>query len=129
MDPSLLTELGEVFDSYNTTELYQVCISKGLRVSPGWTRKKYIEALVTEEADSYNVADELRDALIAFIDRYWTQLRAQLTCPAKDMRHHDPEKVNPKPCYGCSDMQVITCVAKQSENNLIKINRLRKKNV
>lgn len=118
------------FAALNHTELYQLCRKKGLGVRPTMTRGALSALLCdTGEIDEVeNPVDSWRDALIAFIGNYWTSLRPQLKCPAKNLRNPDPEMVNPKPCFGCPDMQVMSCVAQQSKSNLKKLHTLRKQN-
>jgi len=119
-----------LFDDLNRTELYQLCRRAGYHVHPSWERQQLINTLQDtgrqEPADEHPI-DSLREGLIAFIGQYWRTLQPQLTCPAKDMRNPKPEKVNPRPCFGCSDMQVMTCVSTQKQANHQQIYQLRKK--
>lgn len=127
-NPSTI-DLVELFADYNHTELYQLCRRKGLGVRPAMNRVQLIDLLTDggEIEEVNNPIDELRDALIAFILQHWRTLRPQLKCPAKDLKNPDPSKENPRPCYGCSDMQVVTCVSTQRTQNLERIVQLRKK--
>jgi hypothetical protein len=121
----------DLFDRLNHTELYQLCRHAGLNVHPAWERTRLIDALrdwLPEDfSDVEHPIDELREGLIAFIEQYWRTLRPQLKCPAKDMKHPDPTKANPRPCFGCTDMQVIACVSNQAPQNTQLIKQLRKR--
>lgn len=121
----------DLFADLNRTELYQLCRNAGLPVHPAWERTQLIDALRDLSSQSPGAVehpvDELREGLIGFIEQFWRTLRPQLKCPAKDMKHPDPAKANPRPCFGCSDMQVVTCVATQAPQNIQRIYQLRKK--
>ena len=65
--------------------------------------------------------DTWRDALIAFFNEYWKKIETQITCPARHMK--DPVNPQPKPCYGCIDMQVITCVRGLNHGNLVQVTK------
>lgn len=125
--PELLSpELTAVFSGVNRTELYQICRRNGMSVAPGLPREHYI-ALITGELEKpveFAPFDSWRWGLIGFIDQYWMRLRPQLTCPAKNLK--DVPNPNPTPCFGCSDMQVISCVAKSGSNEQI-ISNLRRR--
>jgi hypothetical protein len=112
----------------NRTELYQLCRRAGRNVHPAWEREELVAALMdTLEVDAgVHPVDALRDSLIAFIQQHWRTLRPQLRCPAKDLDHPDPNKINHRPCFGCSDMQVVTCVSTQGPANQQRIMQLRK---
>lgn len=73
-------------------------------------------------------ADRWRVALIRFIEDYWATLQPQLKCPAKDLLNPTPALRNPRPCFGCSDMQVMYCLT-YNEKNLerIRLYQLRRK--
>jgi hypothetical protein len=131
MDPSLDSsqrELLELYQRYNRTELYQLCQRAKLNVQPSWQREHYIAALLGAELPAGdNVIDELRDGLIGFIDEYWKTLQAQLKCPAKNLHNPDPDKVLPRPCYTCVDMQVVACVADMPPQHQQRLSQLRRK--
>jgi hypothetical protein len=111
----LPNELAELFVGVNRTELYQICRRNGLAVPPGHSSEAYIGWLTgeVEPPEDGGVIDSWREGLIRFIGDYWMRLRPQLTCPAKDLK--DSPNPNPKPCFGCSDAQVITCVVGRNE--------------
>ncbi len=97
----------------NHTELYQLCRRAGLHPHPRATRLELIAYLLGELEDPRydevaHPIDSLRLALITFLTEFWTTLRPQITCPAKMLK--DPKEPNPRPCFGCSDPQVVTCV-------------------
>jgi len=109
----------------NLTELYQTCRRNGLQVPPGRSAEEYIgwisgELELPETAGSI---DSWRNGLISFIDAYWMSLRPQLTCPAKNLK--DVPNPDPRPCFGCSDMQVVTCLVQGHQYEHL-INNLRK---
>lgn len=120
-------ELKELFVDVNYTELYQLCRKNGLNVPPGMTREHYIGWLVgeLELPEDSGPIDSWRNGLINFIDAYWMSLRPQLTCPAKNLK--DVPNPDPQPCFGCPDLQVITCVVQgQKYEHLITNLRPRK---
>jgi hypothetical protein len=107
-----------VFDPevMNDTELYQVCREAGISVVPGMPRE-VMAALLTgelEESAYQHPIDAWRVALIGFALEYWRMLEPQLTCPMRMLKH--PETPDPKPCFGCIDAQVVTCVVENPEN-------------
>ena len=116
----------ELYSNVNLSELYQACRRNGLPVPPGMTREHYIGWMLGELPlpEHSGPVDSWREAPILFIDAYWMSLRPQLTCPAKNLK--DVPEPNPRPCFGCSDMQVITCVV-QGQKYEHLINSLRKK--
>ena len=120
----------EVFADLNRTELYQLCRRAGLHVHPAWEREHLIQALqdaIPDDALGFeHPIDDLREALIAFITQHWKTLRPQLKCPAKDLMHPDPKKVNSRPCFGCSDMRVVACVTLAGTSNAERIHQLRR---
>lgn len=112
------SELAALFDDVNLTELFQICRRNGLAVPPGMLREHYIGWILGElPLPEYSgPIDSWREGLIAFIDAYWMNLRPQLTCPAKNLK--DVPNPDPRPCFGCPDMTVVSCVvqAPQYEN-------------
>lgn len=121
--------LYECMKGLNRTELYQLCRKAKAPCNPAHTEHDLKLSLITRYAgkDDVNTIDDMRDALIAFISLYWRALQPQLKCPAKDLKNADPGKANPRPCYGCCDMQVIACVATQNDCNVERITKLRRK--
>lgn len=109
-----------VFDGYNHTELYQTCIDAGIVVRPNEPREamvRYLEAL--EEPPPINEANHVfhnwRHGIIGFLNEYWRDIQTQIICPARTMR--DPINPNPRPCFGCIDMQVTTCLVTNDEGD------------
>lgn len=97
----------------NHTELYQACRRAKVPAHPSATREELIMYLIGDlESPQYDEVshpvDSLRIAIIHFLEEFWTTLAPQLTCPAKMLKH--PTTPNPRPCFGCCDAQVITCV-------------------
>ena len=92
-------------NTYNHTELYQLCRRAGIAVRPD-VSKAYLIALLegTSElpAGSYNPMDDLRDGLMGFLLEHWRRVHSQLFCPAKSG--------DPKSCYQCVDAQVMHCL-------------------
>ena len=121
------SELRELLSRLNRTELYQLCRKNGIPAPPGYPKESYIEWLIDEAPPPIDPGpvDSWREGLIAFIGAYWMKLRPQLKCPAKDMRDVPAERLNPRPCYGCSDAQVLHCVSKQDQPQQKLINDLR----
>lgn len=63
-----------------------------------------------------------RHGIIKFLSEYWANVHAQLTCPAKNMRHPDDNIRDERPCFGCLDHKVIFCVT----DNAVNEERIRK---
>ena len=114
MSSSTTNNSDELFADLNRTELYQLCRKAKRSVHPAWDRMQLIAALedsVPEEIAIEHPIDALRTGLIAFIECYWRTLHPQLKCPAKDLKDPNPQIRNPRPCFGCTDMQVMKCVS------------------
>lgn len=113
------------YDRYNFTELYQMCVRAQLRVRPNTARENLIaylegEAEPPEVDEDDNIFNSWRNAFIAFLHEHWKKIETQITCPAKDLK-----TTNPRPCFGCLDAQVITCIIQNSESEkLIDAHRL-----
>lgn len=108
-----------VFAAYNHTELIQACAAAGILVRPNESKEGMIAYLEgaseppdMEEDD--NAINNWRNAFHGFFREHWKGIETQITCPARHMM----DKVNPqpRPCYGCSDMQVMACVAILDKN-------------
>lgn len=108
-----------IYERFNRTELYQTCMRAGILVRPNEATVEmiaYLEGL--KEPPPYTNDDHVlhgwRDAFIAFFNEYWRKIETQITCPARHLK----DKVNPnlKPCYGCTDMQVVACIVDLREN-------------
>ena len=101
-----------------------------MEVHPASTREELISFLMGDadppELEEHPV-DTWRQGIIGFVDDHWGVLEPQLTCPAKNLRH--PTNPDPKPCFGCVDTQVFTCIVKNSGRNehLINLHRKGKK--
>lgn len=114
-------------EACNRTELYQLCRRAGITAHPATPRHTLISYLTGDEEplSEDHPIDSWRHGIIGFIQEYWSMLETQLVCPAKDLRH--PENPNPRPCFGCVDAQVITCVVDNAENeHLIQLHRPRR---
>ncbi len=107
-----------VFDKFNYTELYQTCLSAGITVRPNEARDEmiaYLEGWKEPPAltDADNVFHTWRHGFIGFLNEYWKNLATQIVCPARRMK--DPVNPDPKPCFKCTDAQVITCLIQNSK--------------
>lgn len=107
------------FDRYNYTELQQVCAMAGILVRPNEAAEEmiaYIEG--TKEPPEYTEGDHAihiwRSAIAAFLTEQWRNIETQITCPAKALK--DPINPNPRPCFGCTDTQVIACLTENRQN-------------
>jgi hypothetical protein len=96
--------LRDQLNGCNYTELYQLCRSKGLAVSPSLPRTTLIEVYLAGYTNQpvTNVFDSWRHGLTGFVFDHWKKLEPQLTCPIKSK--------DPRSCWGCLDAQVIACV-------------------
>ena len=114
------------YERFNYTELYQKCIKAKILVLPTTPRNDLIAYLegTSEPPDlDDNVFNSWRHAITAFLLDHWKQIETQVTCPAKFLKH--PINPNPKPCFGCTDAQVTTCLVQNHENEkLIEALRL-----
>lgn len=116
------------FDRYNHTELYQTCCAAGILVRPNEPREVMIDYLEgwkepPEMRESDNVFHGWRTGIIGFLNEYWKHIATQIVCPARTMK--DPNNPNPRPCFGCTDTQVVTCLVQNPENEkLIEPHRL-----
>lgn len=120
-----------LFAGYNRSELYQTCTRVGIKVRPNESREAMIAYLEGVEEppelpDEDHVIHTWRHGLIGFVSDNWEKLATQLECPMKDLKH--PTEPNPRPCFGCNDPQVITCLIHNKHNaERIKVFRLRRK--
>ena len=101
-----------------------------MSVHPASTREELINYLMGEQEppeldEADHPVDSWRHGIIGFVSDHWAVLEPQLTCPAKDLRH--PTTPNPRPCFGCLDTQVFTCIVKNSGKNEHLINTHRPK--
>jgi hypothetical protein len=58
--------------------------------------------------DYGNAIDSWRHGLAGFVLDHWKRLQNQVTCPLKS--------ADPMACFGCLDIQVITCIVKNPSN-------------
>lgn len=127
MTSSPNSEACDLLASLNHTELYQACKRLGVNAHPSSTREELILALAGEEGapslrEEDHPFDSWRWALIGFISDYWKTIQPQLKCPAR-MLHH-PQEPDPRPCFKCTDAQVMTCVTNKKEvEQLIQLHR------
>lgn len=127
----------------NETELLQVCRQRGISVSPGTPKETLIKLIVGEvepEEVEPNPIDEWRDALMEFLLDYWSVVRGQTGCPAKDLEQWTERTpgellIRRKPglppgriaCRTCTDTQVMCCIVQNAANEkLVQIRRRKK---
>lgn len=108
-----MTRSTSVYDRFNRTELYQTCIRAGILVRPNEATECMIAYLEGwKEPPPYTEEDHVlhgwRNAFIAFFHEHWKKIETQITCPARHLK--DKVTPNPRPCFGCTDMQVIACI-------------------
>lgn len=103
----------------NRTELLQVCDRIGLRAPASAPKEQLIAVIMGEEPppeDWENVIDSWRHGIMGFLLDHWAVVRSQLDCPAKSG--------DPRACFECVDVQVISCVVQNRENeHLIQLYR------
>lgn len=116
------------FQALNRTELYQTCRRAGINVPPDAQRDDLIAYLTGQlepegVTEWTHVIDSWRHGIIGFLNDHWATLEPQIKCPAKNLRH--PTHPNPRPCFGCLDMQVMACVVRNSGKveQLIQLHR------
>lgn len=122
-----------VFDGYNQTELLQACARARINVVPSTAREQLISYLDgeveppdTKEID--NIFHSWRYGIIGFLNDHWREIESQITCPARDLR--STTNPNPKPCFGCLDTQVVSCLIENSKYiPLIESHRLKRRPV
>ena len=107
------------YERYNHTELYQTCLAAGIMVRPNEAMEEMVAYLegwkeppAFQEID--NVFHTWRHGIIGFLNEHWKRIETQITCPARTMK--DPLQPNPRPCFGCLDTQVATCIVQNNEN-------------
>lgn len=111
----------------NHTELYQACRRIGIQVSPKASRAELIQYLAGDADpppldETTHPIDSWRHGIIRFLLDHWSMLEPQIKCPAKNLKHHS--NPNPRPCFGCTDAQVIHCVVQNPSNeHLIQVHR------
>ncbi len=110
--------------SSNRTELYQLCRKAGLIIHPATPREymmKYLSGELTPPlmTEVNHPVDMWRHGIIGFLLEYWGRIHAQLKCPAKNLRHPDEAKRDARPCFGCLDQQVMTCVVSNAKHEHI----------
>jgi len=107
------------FAKFNRTELYQTCLRVGIQVLPSATNEEMIaylegEAEPPEIPEPHHPLHIHRLGLIDFVADHWKELETQLVCPMKMLKH--PTKPDPRPCFKCIDVQVLTCLVSNQEN-------------
>lgn len=117
-----------VFDGYNHTELYQTCLAAGILIRPNEARDamiSYLEGLAPppDISEVDHVFHGWRHGIIGFLTEHWRKIETQIVCPARALK--DPVNPNPRPCFGCLDVQVALCVVQNYKNeSLIDEHRL-----
>ena len=107
-------ELYELLQRCNRTELYQRVRGAGKDAHPYSTKEELIETLLNDAPGRNNPVDPWREAQMTFVLDHWEVLRPQIAgCPASTR--------DPKACFRCHDMQVITCLAIENEDNVEEI--------
>jgi len=107
------------FRACNRTELFQLCVGAGLSPDPSEPREALIGILCGDPATTREPIDQWRRGLAGFVLDHWDKLEPQITCPLKSK--------DPQSCWGCPDMQVITCVTQNKQNEqLIRLHAGRK---
>jgi hypothetical protein len=101
-------DLYKIYQGCNHTELYQLCRSLGLPLSPSANREQLMQAHMTGVFGSPNPIDEWRNGLAGFVLDHWKVLQNQVTCPLQSQ--------DPNSCFGCLDTQVITCIVSNPSN-------------
>jgi hypothetical protein len=92
-----------------------------LSVHP-YTDRQYLIAYLEGELDpppygeTLHPIDRCRHAIIGFLDEYWARVHPQLKCPARNLNHPDESKRERRPCFQCTDLQVMSCVEQNSKN-------------
>lgn len=105
----------------NRTELYQMCRDAQIFIHPFTPKEALIGYLIgvyqppamTEQQQPVN---RWRYALIGFLSEHWMRVHPQLKCPAKRMRDPDPQERLEKPCFTCTDVQVMSCVVGNADH-------------
>jgi hypothetical protein len=101
------------FQQCNHTELYQLCLAAEISIHPKTSREMMILYLEGDEEppelpDDTHPIHKWRLGIMKFILAHWEKLSTQVTCPAKSK--------DPRACFGCADVQVITCIVTNEEN-------------
>lgn len=100
----------ELFARCNRTELLQLAQGAGLHLHPLTPREKIIDIFlgIVEPPAPYLEMASWRHGLMKLILDNWDNVRSQLNCPAKSK--------DPRSCFGCTDMQVVTCLSENREH-------------
>jgi len=116
-----------VWQGLNRTELYQLCRRAGMNVHP-LTDPRYLAAYLDGEVEpppcdeTSHPIDRCRHAIIGFLDEYWARVHPQLKCPARNLNNPDETKRDRRPCFGCTDLQVVACIEQNGKNeSLIRL--------
>lgn len=117
----------DLFAACNHTELLQICARLGLKVSPATPSSRLINYLLGNEEvpeGSTNNIDAWRQALMDFLADHWQVLRAQISCPAKNLKNEELQPGEKRACFNCVDVQVISCLVQNPANEeLIQLKR------
>lgn len=111
MTPS---EVSNLLDHVNHTELYQTARRVGMTVPASATRQELMNYLLGElelPSEIKHNVDEWRHAIMGFLLDHWQVVRSQLECPAKSG--------DPLSCFECVDTQVIACIVDNPQNELL----------
>jgi len=98
-----------------------LCRRAGVNVHPNMERKYLIGVLdgdieappMTEQS---HPIDRWRHAIIGFLLDYWVRVHPQLKCPARNLNHPEETRRDRRPCFKCTDLQVMTCVQQNAHN-------------
>jgi hypothetical protein len=110
-----------LFSRCNHSELYQIARRNGFVVPPSETRESLIQLIIgarLPDAHARHDIDEWRRAIMRFIIDHRRVLETQITCPAKSFQEDA--------CFGCVDVQVISCLTSNGKENQ-RLIQLRKK--
>lgn len=97
----------------NRTEGREMCASAQTPAPMGASPEEMEAILLGEVPPAINPVDTLRQGLMGFILDHWRTLRAQLSCPASSG--------DPRSCFSCPDIRVLSCVSAQNDINKEKI--------
>jgi hypothetical protein len=113
-------EFYELFNRCNHSELYQIARRNGHVVFPNASRETLIRLIIGQEISTAidHDIDEWRLAIMRFLIDHRRMLETQITCPAKSF--------DPHACFGCVDVQVISCITSNGHENQ-RLIQLRKK--
>lgn len=109
----------ELFAACNHTELYQICRRLGMNIPP-YTPSDFMRAYIVGDeeipAAPGHQIDSLREAIMSFLSDHWQVVRAQVQCPAKNLKDEAIEPGKKRACFNCTDARVLSCIASNPEN-------------